>query len=280
MTSNGTAVGVFRSADDARRAVRMLREAGVAPDHISVIAAAEEQRSEDGLSSDITADVAADAGIGAALGGIGGLLLGFTVLVIPGLGPVMAAGPLLAALGGAGVGAVAGGLMGALSEAGVPDSDAHDYSEQVRGGKILITVSTGEAQAEHIRTILDTAGAGAVLPAAGARGAVEVEGAGSPSECDLRTDDRLQTNTPGPTTAGVVGLNAGGEVMSADEARRENEHYAPQNAGRGTWPHKEAFDIGDSVVRPEVLEAEQDPTGFAERAGAQGTPRARIYRRR
>jgi hypothetical protein len=106
-----------------------------------------------------------------------------------------------------------------------------------------------------------------------------VEGPGSPSECDLRTADVTRSDPKTAKTADVVGHNAGGEAMSADEARRDYQQYARQNAGRATWPHKQAFDICDSVTRPEVLQAEQDPTGYAERAGADTRKRARVYRR-
>ena len=74
---------------------------------------------------DKASDVVADAGIGAAIGGVGGLLLSAAgALTIPVIGPILAAGPIAAALTGAGIGAAAGGLIGALTESGVPEEDA------------------------------------------------------------------------------------------------------------------------------------------------------------
>ena len=258
MSSTGqrTVIGVFPSVEAAHEAVRRLRDAGIPADAISVVA------------RDVASDVAADAGIGAALGGIGGLLLGFTAILIPGIGPAVAGGPLLAALGGAGVGALAGGLIGALSEAGVPDEDARAYAESIRRGNVLVTVRASSADAEPARQILDHA--------AGAE-PHHVEGPGSPSECDLRTDDDIAACDPRrATSADVIGHNPGGEAMSADEVRREYERYGSENPGRQVWPHRVAYDLGDSLVREEVIESEEDAVGLALRTGRSSTP-ARVY---
>jgi hypothetical protein len=85
-------------------------------------------------AGDKVSNVAGDAGIGAAIGGVGGLLLSFAGMAIPGVGPVLAAGPIVAALGGAGLGAAAGGLIGVLTESGIPEDEAGLYAEGVRRG--------------------------------------------------------------------------------------------------------------------------------------------------
>ena len=266
MNEQKTVVGVFESVGDARAAVRRLRDAGVPADDISVVAT-----EETGIDSrDVASDVAADAGIGAALGGIGGLLLGFTAILIPGVGPALAAGPLLAALGGAGVGALAGGLIGALNDAGVPEEEARGYAESIRGGNVLVTVRCAGTDAEQARQVLDH-------PAASEPH--HVEGPADPSECDLRTDDDIQSDDPHQArSADVIGHNPGAEAMSADEARREYARYGAHNPGKRVWPHSEAYDLGDSLVREEVLESEEDPVGMARRAGRSGG--ARIYEAR
>jgi hypothetical protein len=266
MNEQKTVVGVFASVDDARAAVRRLHDQGVPAGDISVVA-----NSETGIDSrDVASDVAADAGIGAALGGIGGLLLGFTAILIPGVGPALAAGPRLAAIGGAGVGALAGGLIGALSEAGVPEEEARGYAESIRSGNVMVTVRCAGTDAERARRILDQ-------PAAAEPH--HVEGPGAPSECDLRTDDDIPGGDPHRVrSADVTGHNPGGEPMSADEARREYARYGAKNPGQRVWPHTEAYDLGDSLVREEVLESEQDPVGMARRAGRSGG--ARIYEAR
>ncbi len=99
------------------------------------------------------------ATIGTVLGGGAGLLAGIGSLAIPGVGPVVAAGWLIATLTGAGVGAAvgggAGGLVGALTGAGVPDEDAHVYAETVRRGGNLVTVRADDSQAPTVEAIMD-----------------------------------------------------------------------------------------------------------------------------
>ncbi len=89
-----------------------------------------------------------------------GLLAGIGSLAIPGVGPVVAAGWLIATLTGAGVGAVvgggAGGLVGSLTHAGVPEDDAHVYAEGVRRGGSLVTVRVDEDRAAEAERILDS----------------------------------------------------------------------------------------------------------------------------
>lgn len=83
-----------------------------------------------------TAGGIAGLGVGAALG----WLAGIGALAIPGVGPFIAAGPIMAALGGAAVGTAAGGLIGALVGMGIPEIEAKRYEEKVRGGNILLSV--------------------------------------------------------------------------------------------------------------------------------------------
>lgn len=80
---------------------------------------------DDSAGGDRASEVAIGAGTGAALGGLGGFLVGLGALAIPGIGPVLAAGPIAAALAGVGLGAAAGGVIGALTELGIPEDDAH-----------------------------------------------------------------------------------------------------------------------------------------------------------
>src|SRR6202044_3463273 len=94
------------------------------------------------------------AGAGGALGGTVGLLAGIGALAIPGVGPFIAAGPLLAALSGAAAGAAVGGLGGALVGLGIPEIEAKTYEGKIRGGNILIAVHTdnGETESRAKRT--------------------------------------------------------------------------------------------------------------------------------
>jgi hypothetical protein len=159
-----TIVGVFQSMNDAQCALDALELEGFLRDDIGFVANKSASESWGGGNTttdrgDTASDVAADAGIGAVLGGVGGLLLSFAGLAIPGIGPVLAAGPILAALGGAGIGAAVGGLIGALTESGIPHEHAQRYAESVRRGDILITVRADEARADRAAEILDDNGA-------------------------------------------------------------------------------------------------------------------------
>ncbi|MGL4611816.1 MAG: hypothetical protein ACRCYY_19415 [Trueperaceae bacterium] len=100
----------------------------------------------DDVTKDLTTGegAATGAGIGAALGGLGGALMGLGLLVIPGVGPALAAGALASGLVGAGIGGAAGGIAGALANAGVSEEDADYFAEGVRRGGHLVVVSTVE----------------------------------------------------------------------------------------------------------------------------------------
>jgi len=98
----------------------------------------------------------ADAGIGAAIGGVGGLLLSAVgAITLPVIGPILAAGPIAAALTGAGIGAAAGGLIGALTEHGVPEEHARFYAEGVRRGDVLVTVKVPAGREDEVSDVLD-----------------------------------------------------------------------------------------------------------------------------
>jgi hypothetical protein len=103
---------------------------------------------------------AAGAGTGGILGGAVGWLAGIGALAIPGIGPFIAAGPLMAALSGAAVGAALGGIAGALVGMGIPEYEAKRYEGKVREGNILISVHADNArEIEKAKTIYHEAGA-------------------------------------------------------------------------------------------------------------------------
>ena len=92
--------------------------------------------------------------IGGMLGGGAGLLAGIGALAIPGVGPVVAAGWLVATLAGAGVGAASGGLVGSLTGAGVSGDEAHMYAEGVKRGGSLVTVRVDETEASRVEALM------------------------------------------------------------------------------------------------------------------------------
>jgi hypothetical protein len=166
-----TIVGLFDRLTEAQTAVQALVDAGFRHDDISLVA--NDRRGEYARSVGGTGHTAAGEGAaagalgGGVLGGFLGLLVGVGALAIPGIGPVIAAGPLAAALGtagataavGAGLGAATGGVLGALIGAGVPEEDAHVYAEGVRRGGALVTVSASDTLAQTAADILRRAGA-------------------------------------------------------------------------------------------------------------------------
>lgn len=113
---------------------------------------------------------ATGAGAGGVLGGALGWLLGIGALAIPGLGPFIAAGPIMAALGGAAAGAALGGVSGALIGLGIPEYEAKQYEGKLREGNILISVHTEDsAERDRAKTIFERAGAEGVSSSGEAR---------------------------------------------------------------------------------------------------------------
>lgn len=143
----------------ASSAVSALEASGVPHGDISIVA----NNSDNWHKGDKTpvdgTDAGKGAGIGAAVGGLGGLLTGLGLMAIPGVGPVVAAGWLVStavgAAAGAAVGGVAGGLVGGLTEAGVPERDAHVYAEGVRRGGSLVTARVEDSRAAAAQAVLD-----------------------------------------------------------------------------------------------------------------------------
>jgi hypothetical protein len=103
---------------------------------------------------------AAGGAAGGLLGGLGGWLVGVGALAIPGLGPFVAAGPILAALSGAAAGAALGGVTGALVGMGVPEFEAKQYEGKLRHGNLLISVHTADARQRAVaKEIFEAEGA-------------------------------------------------------------------------------------------------------------------------
>jgi uncharacterized protein (TIGR02271 family) len=162
-----TVVGLFNTPQEAESAIRALTDAGIPRDDISLISRNRDTGAFDTTTGDRVSHDKATVGEhvagGAVFGGIGGLLLGLAGLAIPGIGPVVAAGPLAAALTtagiGAGIGAATGGIIGAIRQHGVPEEDAHLYAEGIRRGGTLVTVHTDQGSSARVEEILNSHGA-------------------------------------------------------------------------------------------------------------------------
>jgi hypothetical protein len=153
-----TVTALYDSYDDAIAAMNDLEEAGIPASDISIVSSNADNRYDEKHRTHAAEDAAKGAGIGAVVGGLGGLLTGLGLMAIPGVGPVVAAGWLVAtavgAAGGAVIGGAAGGLVGALTKAGVPERDAHFYAEGVRRGGTLVAARVPDGQAPLAREIL------------------------------------------------------------------------------------------------------------------------------
>lgn len=139
---NKAVLGIFSHRTHAEQAVHALRNGGFADNDISVLfpdkKGSRDFAHEQGTKAPEGA--LAGAGAGGAVGGTLGLLAGIGALAIPGLGPFIAAGPIMAALSGAAAGAAAGGIAGALVGLGIPEIEAKQYENKVKDGNILMSV--------------------------------------------------------------------------------------------------------------------------------------------
>jgi hypothetical protein len=150
-----TVVALFDDVNTAQRALEDLLNNGFERNNVSIVRTNDKGDYTAGQTADDASGAAAGAGIGAALGGIAGLVVGLGVLAIPGLGPVIAAGPIATTLAGAGLGAAAGGIIGALTDVGIPKEEAGYYAEGVRRGGTLLTVRANDNQVNRATDILN-----------------------------------------------------------------------------------------------------------------------------
>src|SRR6266404_4003243 len=154
--------GIARSEAQAITIVERLRAAGFSDNDISVLCPdkagtrdfAHEQHTK------APEGAATGAGTGGVLGGALGWMVGIGALAIPGLGPFIAAGPIMAALSGAAVGGAVGGVTGALIGMGIPEYEAKRYEGKLREGNILISVHTEDRDERKVaKEIFQRAGA-------------------------------------------------------------------------------------------------------------------------
>jgi hypothetical protein len=143
MPGNKTAVfGIYQNAKQAERTVDDLTAAGFVNDDISVLLPDNASTKDFAHDKSTKAPEGTAAGVttGGVIGGTLGLLAGIGVLAIPGVGPLIAAGPIVAALAGLGVGGTVGGIIGALVGMGIPEYEAKRYEGHIKAGGVLLSV--------------------------------------------------------------------------------------------------------------------------------------------
>lgn len=145
--------GIAKSVDQASEIVDKLKGVSFSDSDISVLMADKSGTHDFAVKNSTKAPegAVAGAGLGGMVGAAAGLLAGIGLLTIPGVGPFIAAGPIMSALTGAGIGAAVGGLTGALVGLGIPEYEARRYEGKILGGGVLISVLAVDG--EEVRLI-------------------------------------------------------------------------------------------------------------------------------
>jgi hypothetical protein len=153
---------IATSEAQAESIVNQLKDAGFSYNDVSVLFPDRAGTKHFAHEQHTKAPEGAAAGVstGGAIGGVMGWLAGIGALAIPGLGPFIAAGPIMAALSGAAVGAAVGGITGALVGMGIPEYEAKRYEGKIASGNILISVHAETSdEAKRAKDIFSSAGA-------------------------------------------------------------------------------------------------------------------------
>jgi len=160
--ANTAVFGIYPDRLSTENAVAALREAHFRSTDISVLFPENSGTKDLAHEKNTKAPegVATGATSGAVIGGTLGWLVGIGALAIPGLGPFIAAGPVVAALAGAGAGGTLGGITGALIGLGIPEYEAKRYEGRIKGGGILLSVHTDDSDwTKRAKDILEQTGA-------------------------------------------------------------------------------------------------------------------------
>jgi hypothetical protein len=158
---NTAAFAIFPSRSEAEIAVNQLTAAGFSSQDVSVLMADKAGTRDFATEKNTKAPegTTTGAGVGGTIGGTIGLLAGIGAIAIPGVGPLIAAGPIMATLAGLGVGGAVGGVVGALIGMGIPEYEAKRYEGRVKDGGILVSVHCDSSdEVSRAKDILKGAG--------------------------------------------------------------------------------------------------------------------------
>lgn len=162
MAKNIAVYGIYSDREKVERAVDALKDADFSNEDISVLLPEGGGTKEFAVEKETKAPegAATGAGTGAVVGGALGWLMGIGLLAIPGVGPFIAAGPIMAALAGAGAGGLTGGIAGALIGMGIPEYEANRYEGRIKEGGILLSVHVDDSDwKSKAKDILKNSGA-------------------------------------------------------------------------------------------------------------------------
>ncbi len=153
---------IAQSHSAAEQIVESLQSSGFNASEISVLLPDTEGKHDIGMVKATKAPEGATTGAtaGGVTGGVLGLLAGIGALAIPGVGPFIAAGPIMAALSGTAIGATTGGIVGGLVGMGIPEFEAKRYEDKLKSGSYLIAVHAhDDDETDRAKQIFKTAGA-------------------------------------------------------------------------------------------------------------------------
>ncbi len=151
-----------KNSMDATRIVDQLKSAGFTASDISVLMPDKQGSKDFAIENETKSPEGATigAGTGAVVGGSLGWLVGIGALAIPGVGPLIAAGPIMAALTGVALGGTVGGITGALIGLGIPEYEAKKYEGKLKGGRCLLSVhSETSEEIQNAKQVFEQAGA-------------------------------------------------------------------------------------------------------------------------
>jgi hypothetical protein len=160
-SANLSVFAIYRNRESVEEAVDALKSAGFRNTDISVLFPDNKGTKDFAFEKGTKAPegVVAGAGSGAVVGGVLGWLAGIGVLAVPGIGPFIAAGPIVAALAGMGIAGTIGGIAGALIGMGIPEYEAKRYEGRVKGGHVLLSVHSDDRDwAKRAENILERTG--------------------------------------------------------------------------------------------------------------------------
>jgi hypothetical protein len=198
---NTAAFGIYKDRATAETAVDRLLAGGFSNDDVSVLMADSSGSKDFATEKNTKAPegTTTGVGVGGAVGGTLGLLAGIGALAIPGVGPLIAAGPIMAGLAGLGIGGAVGGLVGALVGMGIPEYEAKRYEGRVKDGGILLSVHCNTSEEiSKAKDILKATGAEDI--ASSGEKSVSTHGVDSDRQAtDLNEADRIRPSSVDPT---------------------------------------------------------------------------------
>jgi hypothetical protein len=216
---NTAAFAIFPTRSAAESAVDRLIAAGFTNQDVSVLMSDNNSSREFATEKNTKAPegTATGVGVGGVIGGTLGLLAGIGALAIPGVGPLIAAGPIMGALAGLGVGGAVGGLVGALVGMGIPEYEAKRYEGRVKDGGILVSVHCDTSEEiSRAKDVLKQAG-GEDIASSGEKSVSTHTASADKSYTDA---DRLDTTRDRVYEHDVTGATVADEELVADRSTR------------------------------------------------------------